>query len=357
MLGCVTARDRVAAARHAMLFIPPSSALSGTPALEIAVKRDLRADRAEEERLKADAAAAAAAAMAMLPDLGTIDGLGRCTACGITFSDPRGPCYSHPGTLKPDAIPGRGSTAPHFWTCCGAAGENAKGCRRAEQHTPCAVTAAALRRFPPKRESADASASAKLPLHRMASDPSFARLQESNKALPMAPPSAKTKSLAGASEEDNEMGSYTVRMGDSLASVALKHRMTREDLMRFNGLLSATIFPMQVLRVTNPPPETPDQLLARQRRAVRLATGCAKEEAAYYLSAANADVAQAVAMAKADAAWEEATIGEYTSRQRAHKMAVANAMSTRVDWARAYAADTVKGRLERAVDAEARVAA
>ena len=105
-------------------------------------------------------------------------------------------------------------------------------------------------------------------------------------------------------------------MGDSLASIALKHNMSRGELMRLNGLLGERVSPGQVLRVVNPSkrPETAEEALNRQRRTVRRLTGCVMEEAMYYLDQAGGDVAGAVAMHQADAAWEEATSGALTAR-------------------------------------------
>ena len=85
---------------------------------------------------------------------------------------------------------------------------------------------------------------------------------------------------------------------------------------------------------------------------MRRAAGCLAEEAAYYLDLAGGDVNRAIALQKADAAWEEATQLEASARQRASKMALANAMSTRADWARAHAEDTLRGKMQHAARAD-----
>jgi len=76
---------------------------------------------------------------------------------------------------------------------------------------------------------------------------------------------------------------YTVGVGDTLNSVALKHSMNVGLLKRCNKLLSPDLYPGQTLLVKLPEPQTPEQIRSATIREVMKGAGCTMPEATYYL--------------------------------------------------------------------------
>ena len=348
------------------------------------LRRNLANDLREEEEMKAQAAAEAASAMSMLPPI--LDGLARCTRCECMYdasSSTAAECCYHSGVFL-----GMGSTSARTttkylsggaWSCCSASEEHAVGCCRAAAHLPCRLTAEALQRMPANAKTMAADGASKAPARLRLPQPpvadlSFARLQQqqqqkkkkqqqqkhdhhhnreagqsSPRSSPRVPPRAADAdagtggaAVALDAAASPEYGPYTVGVGDSLASVALRHGMERSALQRLNGLLSTTLYPGQVLQVAHPrrDAKTPEELRHADCRRIARRTKCAVEEAAYYLDQAGGDVARACALHAADAAWEEAAAAALAS-ERAGKMAVASAISIRLEIARATVHDAL----------------
>lgn len=309
------------------------------------VRRHMESDLREEEEMKRAAATAAATSLvALLPPI-TMDGLARCTICESMYdatSEASSACYYHPGMFSGiGGSPRSGRiqwTKAGVWSCCNATEEFSRGCRRAACHTPCQITAAAMRRTLNIRGTNAKPLPAKalkLKLPQPTADTSFARLraeQDGNESgLRRA---SGPNAVSGAASP--KYGPYTVGVGDSLASIALRHGMDRHALQRLNGLLSTQLYPGQILQVANPTSQekTPEEQLEEDRRRVMRYAKCDRYEAAYYLDQAAGDVHRACALRAADEAWEEAATAE-AANERAGKLALASAMSLRIDISRA----------------------
>ena len=76
---------------------------------------------------------------------------------------------------------------------------------------------------------------------------------------------------------------YTVGVGDTLNSVALKHSMNVGLLKRWNKLLSPDLYPGQTLLVKPPVPQTPEQIRSTAIQEVMRGAACTMPEAAYLL--------------------------------------------------------------------------
>ena len=96
---------------------------------------------------------------------------------------------------------------------------------------------------------------------------------------------------------------YTVGVGDTLNSVALKHSMNVGLLKRCNKLLSPDLYPGQTLLVKLPEPQTPEQIRSATIREVMKGAGCTMPEATYYLDeyGGGVDAKAALAAHTADA--------------------------------------------------------
>jgi len=94
-----------------------------------------------------------------------------------------------------------------------------------------------------------------------------------------------------------------VRLGESIASIALRYGMRRNQLVACNRLLTPQVAPGQLLRVTPLPKEREGPDLATRLRTFQRRTGSDSiEEARYYLDAAAGDVPAAVKAYEADGA-------------------------------------------------------
>ena len=81
---------------------------------------------------------------------------------------------------------------------------------------------------------------------------------------------------------------YTVGVGDSLASIALRHSMNVTQLKKWNKLLSSNVYAGQQIYVMPPPDPTPEQKRADDIRKLMRRSGLqTKEEAAYYIDEAG----------------------------------------------------------------------
>ena len=105
-----------------------------------------------------------------------------------------------------------------------------------------------------------------------------------------------------------ELVTHTVRLGESIASIAMRYGMRRDQLVACNRLLAPQVAPGQLLRVTPLPKEHEGPNLATRLRTFQKRTGSDSiEEARYYLDAAAGDVPAAVKAYKADGAGGPAT--------------------------------------------------
>ena len=191
-------------------------------------------------------------------------GVARCSRCGLMYeqSDAFKQCNFHPGTYGNHA----GNTLNQTWSCCKSAHEFIRGCTTDTVHTRCQETADALASFPQvdgletfrklRREQEEAEKAEQLKI---------ARARQEKFAIP-----------------DNAHR-YTVGVGDTLASVALKHGMQVAHLKKFNKLLSPQLYPGQTLLVQAPKPPTEDELRSLAIKEVMKRTRCDKYEAAFYL--------------------------------------------------------------------------
>lgn len=98
---------------------------------------------------------------------------------------------------------------------------------------------------------------------------------------------------------------YTVGVGDSLSSVALKHGMPVALLKRWNKLLSPTLYPGQELWVRPAPPPTREQIRSDAIRKLMKLAACSLPEASFYLDeyGGGCDVDAALAASTTDAAY------------------------------------------------------
>jgi len=153
--------------------------------------------------------------------------------------------------------------------------EAESGCVRKRAHVRCEATSKALAGFPVletglrRRRGGDAAA---------------------------APPAAARGPPSGAEE-------YAVRLGDTAASLCLRFGMRRDELLRWNRLLTPNLYSGQKLWVRPPPPR--DDEAASARRALVAGSGCSVGEAEYYLDESGGDRQSAMARLKEDRAWAQ----------------------------------------------------
>ena len=201
--------------------------------------------------------------------------LAKCSLCGVMYADDdRSSCYYHPGDHRGNPQIGVALGGLSGWSCCKNMARDARGCRLAATHTPCPTTAAALARFP---QSADR------PAARTDAEP---------------PPVAVVEGVP--------LGliTHTVTVGESVGTIALKYGMRRDQLVKWNKLLTPSVAPGQVLKVTPPPAgEKREPELAQKLRTFQRRTGSdSVEEARYYVDSADGDVEAAVQAFEADGA-------------------------------------------------------
>ena len=126
--------------------------------------------------------------------------------CGSWFERADSECAYHPGefsgiTCKPPYTTG--------WSCCSADQRDATGCRKAAQHDPCEATARGLASFPVVDEPAGECGLRQR------------RGQKAETSVEEKAQSHSHEAPAGVGE------SYTVSVGDSLATVALRYGSPR----------------------------------------------------------------------------------------------------------------------------------
>ena len=185
-----------------------------------------------------------------------MEALARCTRCAKMYDEASpGPCRYHPGTYG-----NRSNPLTRTWSCCGAHEDAALGCATGA-HLRCEQTAAALQSF----GSAGGGVEERTGLRRRG----VGREPPPEPAPRNTPPEG--------------LQTYTCVVGDTLASVALKHRMKAVDLRRWNKLLSPSLFAGQRLLVSEPPPRSPAEVRAEAVRTVMRRGGVPQAEAGYYV--------------------------------------------------------------------------
>ena len=185
-------------------------------------------------------------------------GSARCTRCGLMYeqSNPlQQQCVLHTGIYD-----NNNGNIVRTWSCCRSTEESSKGCTVQNGHVRCESTARALAAFP----TFDGPVQA----------------HDAPKAEDEGSSTAKAKSDAAVPEDANR---YTCVVGDTLASVALKHGMQVAHLKKCNRVLSSNLYPGQTLRVMAPQPLTPAEARAAALQKIMTRLHCTEPEAAYFL--------------------------------------------------------------------------
>ena len=191
-------------------------------------------------------------------------------------------CVFHPGRYQ-GGLSAKPPHGPVGWTCCSATSEKATGCKTVSAHLRCEATTQALDSFGP-------------------ADEGVRRRRDARGVAPVIDPPPLAKKATGV---PSEAVSYSVCVGDTLASVALKHGMRVDQIKRWNKLLSPNIYAGQQLFVAPPQPPTAEQRRAEALRLIMRRVGCGQEEAACYLDEAEGDAERALAGLRADTTDEE----------------------------------------------------
>ena len=207
-------------------------------------------------------------------------GLARCVRCGVMYEQSEeSSCYYHPGHylspngLRPPAI--------LFWSCCSNHEERSKGCARGASHVRCDATARALSNFPQEETMVG--------LRRRAAAAAQAATME------------EVPSKKSATRPEDAI-KYTVVLGDTLATIALKHGMNVANLKKWNTLLSPNLYPGQQLYVKPPRPQTPAEIRSAALKLLMKKLSCTLPEASYYLDehGGGIDTGAAIAAFAAD---------------------------------------------------------
>lgn len=210
-------------------------------------------------------------------------GIARCKRCGIMYeqSEVLQQCAFHPGEYGNH----NGNSMHRSWSCCKSTEEFIRGCTTAGVHERCQETAAALASFPQVGGAGAMRAQRK-------------EQQEAEQVEAEEERLAKMKARIAPVDAHR----YTVVVGDSLASIALKHGMQVSNIKRWNKLLSSQLYPGQTLLVQAPKPLTPEELRSAAIKDLMKRAPCEKYEAAFYLDehGGGVDVDTALAAHAAD---------------------------------------------------------
>lgn len=206
--------------------------------------------------------------------------LARCVRCGEMYDEmqPQQTCSYHPGKFQGDDLCRVG--AARGWSCCNEMQERGSGCQRATSHLRCEKTTAALDTFG-----------------------KAGGLRQRKGGTPVAygtPISEDAVVVAKPKGVPDDAVTYTVGVGDTLASIALKHRMRADQLKRWNRLLSPNVYSGQQIFVAKPPPPKPEEVRAEALRTLMRRGRCELAEAEYYLDDAGGDYAAALAALQSD---------------------------------------------------------
>ena len=202
--------------------------------------------------------------------------LSRCSRCGKMYEehDTAQTCYYHPGEYDNHLL----NILTRTWSCCKEAEMNARGCTiAAGGHLRCEMTQKSLDTFA------------------VAPGSSGLRRRKGGDDEPIKPAAALPP---------DDLKKYTCVVGDTIASVALRHKMRPQDLKRWNKLLTPNLFPGKVLLVGEPPPRPAAEVRAEAIRTLMRRGKVNQHEASYYLDepGGGTDVAAALAALEADRA-------------------------------------------------------
>ena len=197
--------------------------------------------------------------------------LARCKRCMKHYDESEcTPCMHHPGRFQggPTASPPHG---PIGWTCCNASDERSRGCAKHATHLRCEITARALASF-----DAPATEGGLVAGLRQRS-----KRDTSNVVSPTA---------AAVPLPSDCTDFYEVGLGDTLASVCLRHGMRRHELMRLNKLLTSELYPGQKLRVRPAREPTTEEKRAAGLRRLMIGADMSLLEAEFYYDEADGDI-------------------------------------------------------------------
>lgn len=207
--------------------------------------------------------------------------LARCVRCHTMYDEfaECAPCKYHPGSYGNH----NGNIMHRTWSCCGAHDDRAVGCTTSNYHERCETTQAALDQFG-GAPGCDTTGMRRRG-HNVSGD--TAAVETIKPALP--PKGVPAHAIL-----------YSVGVGDTLASIALRHGMSVTQLKKWNKLLSPNVYAGQQLHVVPPSAPTPEQKRSDDLRKLMKRGKLQPEEAAYYLDEAAGDVERAWAALCAD---------------------------------------------------------
>ena len=170
--------------------------------------------------------------------------LARCRRCYTMYDEAeQSPCHYHSGKFLGGNSVGfiHGPHGPIGWTCCGATEARALGCKQRPSHLRCEATERALATFAGEQDPTVTVDAATGGLRqRKGQNESCGPGTVAGKAPP-----------PGVHPDAVE---YEVCMADTVASVCLRHGMRRDQLMRWNRLLTTSLYPGQKLVCALAPP-------------------------------------------------------------------------------------------------------
>lgn len=197
--------------------------------------------------------------------------LARCKRCMKHYDESEcTPCIHHPGRFQggPTASPPHG---PIGWTCCNASEERSRGCAKHATHLRCEITARALASF-------DAS---------VTGGGLVAGLRQRSKRDTS---NVVSPTVAAVPFPYDCTDFYEVGLGDTLASVCLRHGMRRHELMKLNKLLTSELYPGQKLRVRPAREPTTEEKRATGLRRIMIGADMSLLEAEFYYDEADGDI-------------------------------------------------------------------
>ena len=197
--------------------------------------------------------------------------LARCKRCMKHYDESEcTPCMHHPGRFQggPTASPPHG---PIGWTCCAASEERSRGCAKHATHLRCEITARALASFDvPVTEGGFVAG---------------LRQRSKRDTSNVVSPTAAVVPLPSDCTDWYEVG-----LGDTLASVCLRHGMRRHELMKLNKLLTSELYPGQKLRVRPAREPTTEEKRATGLRRIMIGADVSLLEAEFYYAEADGDI-------------------------------------------------------------------
>jgi len=227
--------------------------------------------------------------------------LRRCSKCRLFYTElqnqePTSVCQYHTGeyarkTLSKDEL--------HRWTCCrdkqGASERDLPGCRQARYHTEDTVFTQNMRSFP--------------------YDPKASTVEQLKTVLdtPTPNPTVDVNNPPSLDElaQHPDFFAHMVSVADTLQGLSIRYHTSTEVIRRVNRLKTNNVFERKIVYIpkshliTTPIPQIhPVNTNASKLANFVTKTGCAKEEAKFYLESADWDLEQALVEWKDDMAWQ-----------------------------------------------------